>query len=101
MSAQTNNNPWWLAQAVEGWAIGQGNKEIAMVFKRDHARLMKAAPVLSDALLNTAAHLAAAISLLENYHRQCAPAKRHALFGTMIEDYKAALERARTTLGDV
>lgn len=48
--------------------------------------------VLKDVTIN----LLAAISLLERYHHDMARTKRHALFGTMIADYKKAAQRGRS-----
>jgi hypothetical protein len=56
---------------------------------------------LRGALLHTAAHLAAAISLLERggkAAKKAAPSDR--MFDQMVIDYKSGLEAARTLLAD-
>jgi hypothetical protein len=51
---------------------------------------------LSDALKDTAAHLAAAISLLERSPKKGAPSNK--IFDLMLSDYRASLDRARAAL---
>ena len=52
--------------------------------------------VEEDVLLNCAAALSAAISLLERGGRMAAPSDK--MFRQMLKDYKASLERARVAL---
>lgn len=53
---------------------------------------------LKEALINVAASLAAAISLLERGGKKAAPSDK--MFAQMLEDYRASLSRARALLGD-
>jgi hypothetical protein len=63
------------------------------------ARLIAAAPDLLKALINTAGHLAAAISLLEaggKAAKKAAPSDK--MFDQMLKDYKASLSRAHAAI---
>lgn len=51
---------------------------------------------LRGATVDTAGHLAAAISLLEHSPKKCAPSDT--IFDMMLADYRASLERARQAL---
>jgi len=53
---------------------------------------------LIEALKDTAAHLAAAISLLERSPKKAAPSDK--MFDQMLIDYRASLERARAALAE-
>lgn len=59
-------------------------------------RLIVAAPGLLEALMDTAASLAATISLLERSPKTAAPSNR--MFDQMLADYRASLDRARAAL---
>ena len=60
-------------------------------------RAVKAdAEALRESLLNTAASLAAAISLLERGSKKAAPSDK--MFDMMLSDYRKTLASARTTL---
>lgn len=61
-----------------------------------NADLIAAAPDLQDALLDVAASLAAAISLLERGPKTAAPSNK--MFDQMLTDYRASLTRARAAI---
>ena len=54
-----------------------------------------------DLITDLTVHLLAAISLLESYHYSAAFSKKHALFNTMISDYKKSAENGRTYMKGV
>jgi hypothetical protein len=43
--------PWWLSQAEDGYAVGQGDRELLRVKNRDDAYLIAAAHKMLNALL--------------------------------------------------
>jgi hypothetical protein len=75
-----------------GLAIGE---EAADRIEELEAKLAKAV----GAAVDTAASLAAAISLLEKGGKKAAPSNK--MFDQMMADYRYSLERTRTTLAEL
>jgi len=73
----------------EGWGIADKGRIEA------EAKLAKAV----EAAIDTGASLAAAISLLERGGKKAAPSNK--MFDQMMVDYRASLERTRTTLAEL
>ena len=87
-------------KAVEGRrAIITGRRlegKIDAAEAAEFAALQGDAEALRESLLNTAASLAAAISLLERGSKKAAPSDK--MFDMMLSDYRKTLASARTTL---
>jgi len=83
-----------------GCILGTGAKlQVALKQTLDLARADRAAPTDSTVLVDVAASLAAAISLLERGGKSAKKAAASdKMFDQMLADYRASLERARAAL---
>jgi hypothetical protein len=83
----------------EGWVTYIAKLDYKYDAASANARFIAAAPDLLRTLVDTAAHLAAAISLLEKggkAAKKAAPSDK--MFDQMLKDYRASLSRARAAV---
>jgi uncharacterized coiled-coil protein SlyX len=74
-------------------------EEIGRAFEEDAGQTREKLAKAVEAAVDTAASLAAAISLLEKGGKKAAASDK--MFNQMLIDYRASLQRARTTLAEL
>ena len=81
---------------------GNGYQDLNIVYREvlvDPDRLTAERDAFREALCDAAAHLAAAISLLERGGKKGAPSDK--MFAMMLDDYRKSSDRARTALNNL